>query len=98
MRNAIILLLVLAVAALTLAVSKPDEASFKRYIANVEHPDDASLIEEGQAALLDTQEKMTAKLEDHVLWVTVETTRGTTHKRYLGIVGMWLGLGTGPDR
>ncbi len=98
MRNAIILLLILVVAALALASSKPDEAGFKRYIAELEHPDTAGLLEEGKDAILNAQEKLTVKVQDHVLWVTAETTRGTTHKRYVGILGMWLGLDSGPDR
>jgi hypothetical protein len=99
MRNIIIFVLVVALLVLGAIAAKPDEASFDRYIVRASKAgEDASLLDEAAGTLKGAQAKLTADYRDHVLWATVEATRGTTTERYLGVFGMWLRLGTGPDR
>lgn len=99
MRNIIIFVLVVALVVLGAIASKPDEASFDRYIERASRPgEEADLLDQASGALKSAQAKLTADYRDHVLWATVEATRGTDRERYLGAFGMWLRLDRGPDR
>ncbi len=99
MRNVIIFVLVVALVVLGAIASKPDEASFDRYIVKASKPGaDADLLDEAAGVLKGAQARLAADYRDHLMWATVETTRGTAQERYLGAFGMWIRLGSGPDR
>ncbi len=98
MKNIVIVLLLVVALALGLAAAKPDEASFHRHLAKVDRQDDGGLLEEAGETVTRAQAKLTADYHDHLLWATVEATRGGTERRWLGVMGIWFELTPGADR
>ncbi len=78
--------------ALVLAVTCPDEASFKRWAKDNIPPESGSVVKKAQGAALATQAKWTADYEDHVLWATVDAYQGGVRQRFVGVAGTWFRL------
>ncbi len=89
---AAILVLLLIVTAL--AVSRPDRASFDRFIGRAAEAPDGNLLQRAGAAIATLQAHLTTQYHDHALWATAEVTVGSRHERYLGVAGTWIRLGT----
>ena len=91
-KGVIAVVLVVGVA-VTLALTCPDEQSFKRWAAENIPPDSGSVVKKAQGAALATQAKWTADYEGHVLWATVDAYQGGKEQQFLGIMGTWFRLG-----
>ena len=77
---------------LVLFVSCPDEDSFNRWAKKALVSESGSGLEKAKGKALATQANWTADYQSHVLWATVEAYQGGTRHRYLGVLGMWMGL------
>lgn len=76
-----------------LALTCPDENSFKIWAKqNIAH-ESGSVVEQAKGAALSVQATWTADYEDHVLWATVNAYQGMTRGRFLGFMGTWFRLG-----
>jgi hypothetical protein len=92
-KTVLLALVVVLVVALGLALSIPDEASFHSHLASVDQADgDDSLLHRAGESLGRTQAKLTADYRHHLLWATVEITRGAEKQRWVGALGMWFRL------
>jgi len=89
MVKAVIGALVVVGVVVALALTCPDEQSFKRWAKENIPPDSGSVVKKAQGAALATQAKWTADYEGHFLWATVDAYQGGAEQRYLGIMGTW---------
>ena len=78
--------------ALVLAVTCPDEDSFKRWAKEHIPPESGSVVKQAQGAALATQARWTTDYEDHVLWATVDAYQGGARQRFVGAAGTWFRL------
>ncbi|HSN53837.1 MAG: hypothetical protein AB1Z65_01175 [Candidatus Sulfomarinibacteraceae bacterium] len=76
-----------------LSLTRPDEASFKRWAKANIPSESGSVVEQAKGIALTTQAKWTADYEDHVLWATVDAYQGGTEQRFVGVMGTWFPLG-----
>jgi hypothetical protein len=79
----------IAVAALALVLSCPDEASFKSWAKASLGSKEGTLASRAKGGALATEARWTADYESHVLWATVDAYQGTTKQRFVGIGGTW---------
>ena len=90
--KALVAALVVVVAVLALVLTRPDEASFKRWAKSSLKPDEGSVTEKAKGQALSTEARWTADYADHVLWATVDSYQGTKRARFVGIGGTWFRL------
>jgi len=91
--KAMIGVVVVAGVVVMLAVTCPDEDSFKRWAKENIQPESGSVVEQAKRAALAAQAKWTADCEDHVLWATVDAYQGGAERRYVGVLGTWIQVG-----
>jgi hypothetical protein len=92
LKAVVVLVGVTGAVVLGLAASCPTEDSFGQWAREELGADSGSLTEQVKGKVLSTQAKWTAQYEHHVLWATVDAYQGSTHYRYVGVMGTWFKL------
>jgi hypothetical protein len=90
MKKLLAVVIALLVVALAMALSRPDEASFRRHMEKVSVPEDGNLIDQVRGSLISAQARLTTDYRDYRLWATAEVSRGSRHESYLGLFGIWI--------
>jgi hypothetical protein len=76
-----------------LAVTCPDEDSFRHWAKEEMTPESASVVEQAKGMALTAQAKWTADYENHLLWATVDAYQGSARQRFVGVMGTWFEIG-----
>jgi hypothetical protein len=79
--------------AVALALTRPDEDSFKRWAKSNITPESGSVVKQAKGMALTAQAKWTADYESHFLWATVDAYQGSARQRFIGVAGTWFQLG-----
>ena len=95
MKTLLITILILIIATILLAATKPSETDFRKYInKHMKVEKKESLATQILGKALEAQIKMTVSYEDRFIFSTAEFTAYDQKITYLGIAGSWIPLHT----
>lgn len=98
MKKLLLLVLALVLVMGAALATRPDRASFQRRITRLAQPEGGSLLDRASSALRKIEAGFTLEYHDHNLWAVGEVRQGGERLRYLGVFGVWIPLGSAPDR